>query len=212
MTLPERAYSTGIDVLDRFIGGGLKAGVLLALEAPPGSQSERLVAELVAQHRTVFVSTTRPEREVRDWIDRTVTPRGELLVRRATPDELLSDPRGAIGRIPPESLLVIDPVDALEDASRERYLAVLNAIKERLREADSVGLLHCLDGDGDRSPANRELTLKRADQVWELESTVRSQEIRTRLVITKARRGQAFNRPIPLVLSDRVRIDHSRNI
>ena len=105
---------------------------------------------------------------------------------------------------------MIDPVDALEDASRERYLAVLNAIKERLREADSVGLVHCLDGD--RSPANRGLTLKRADQVWELESTVRSQEIRTRLVITKARRGQAFNRPIPLVLSDRVRIDHSRNI
>ena len=60
MTLPEREYSTGLDVLDRRIGGGFKAGVLATLEAPAGSQSERLLAELVSMHRTVFVSTTRP--------------------------------------------------------------------------------------------------------------------------------------------------------
>lgn len=39
MSLPEREYSTGIDVLDRFIGGGLEAGVLTALRAPPGPRA-----------------------------------------------------------------------------------------------------------------------------------------------------------------------------
>ncbi|ELZ23862.1 recombinase A [Haloterrigena salina JCM 13891] len=210
MSLPEREYTTGIDVLDRFIGGGLKAGVLAALRAPASSQSERLLAELVAQHRTVFVSITRSEREVRDWIERTVDMHHELTVRTPTVDDVLADPDDAIGPIPPESILVVDPMDLLESEPRDRYLAVLDAIKEQLRTADSVGLVHCLEAD--RSPANRELTLKRADQVWRLETTVRSQEIRTRLLITKARRGRTFDKPIPLVLSDRVRIDHSRNI
>ncbi|WP_154658546.1 RAD55 family ATPase [Halopiger djelfimassiliensis] len=210
MTLPKREYSTGLDVLDRFIGGGLKAGVLTALRAPAGSQSERLLAEIMAEHRTVFVSTTRPEWEVRDWIERTVPVRRNLTVHAPAVDSLLAEPLDVLDSIPRESLLVIDPINALEDGSRERYLSFLNTIKERLRETTSVGIVHCLESE--HPPSNRELTLKRADQVWELEVLARSREIKTRLLITKARRGLVFDRPIPLVLSDTVRIDHSRNI
>lgn len=212
MELPQREYSTGIDVLDRFIGGGLKAGMLTALRAPAGSQSERLLAELIAQHRTVFVSTTRPEGEVRDWLERTVGMGPQLTVYRPSVDDLLEGPDDEIGWLPPESLLVIDPVNVLENASRERYLSFLNAIKAELREANSVGIVHCLESQGAAEPENRRVTLKRADQVWRLQTDVRKQELRTQLLITKARRGQAFQKPIPLVLSDQVRIDHSRNI
>ena len=83
-------------------------------------------------------------------------------------------------------------------------------MKARLREIDSVGIVHCIEAD--HAPANRELTLKRADQVWELQTLVRPREIKTQLLVTKARRGMVFDRPIPLVLSDTVRIDHSRYI
>lgn len=210
MTLPKREYSTGLDVLDRFIGGGLEAGALTALRAPAGSQSERLLAEIVGAHRTVFVSTTRPEEEIRDWLTRTVSLRHELTVRTPSADELLADPGETIDPLPPQSILVVDHLNGLEAAPREQYLAVLNAIKERLRETNSVGIVHCLEADP--SPSNRELTLKRADQVWELEVLARSREIETRLLVTKARRGMVFDRPIPLVLSDTIRIDHSRNI
>lgn len=105
-------------------------------------------------HRTVFVSTTRPEWEVRDWLRSTVDPREALTVRTPSVDDLLDDPPGAVEPIPPESLLVIDAANALETESRERYLAFLNAVKERLRDAHSVGLVHCLEADRPRRTGN----------------------------------------------------------
>lgn len=101
-------------------------------------------------------------------------------------------------------------MNALERASRDRYLQFLNTFKTRLREIDCVGIVHCLQG---ALPSRcRYLTLKRADHVWQLELIPTTRQIKNRLLITKSRGYRALIEPIPLILSDQVLIDTSRTI
>lgn len=204
-----RRFTTGLTFLDRMIGGGLPAGGLLSLTAPPTSQSELLLAELMRVRQTVVVSTTRPEEEIRDWADANAGSEESTIVS-TDPESLLEDPERATTPLSPESFLIVDSVNSLEMASRDRYLAFLNHLKERLRETDSVGILHCIDETD--TPPQRSLTLHRSDFVWQLEVLVLSREIKTRLLVTKARQGRALTEPVPLRLTDRVQIDTSRRI
>lgn len=209
MAAPMRRYSTGLTFLDRLIGGGLPPGGLLSLTAPPTSQSELLLAELMRVRQTVVVSTTRPEAELREWADANAGNE-EVTVVSTDPESLLENPELATNHLSPESFLIIDSVDGLEMASRDRYLAFLNHVKARLRETDSVGILHCIDKT--ENPPHRSLSLHRSDFVWQLELLILSREIKTRLLVTKARQGRALTEPVPLRLTDRVQIDTSRRI
>lgn len=128
----------------------------------------------------------------------------------ADDEALLADPGMATPELTPESFLVVDAVDGLETAERERYLAFLNHLTERLRETDSVGVLHCTDQV--ENPPQRGLTLHRADDVWQLGVLVLSRELKTRLLVRKARQGQALTEPVPLRLTDRVQVDTNRRI
>lgn len=210
MAEPTRQYSTGLPFLDRRLNGGLRAGSLLALAAPPGSQSELLLAQFLATHRTVYVTTARPADEVRSWATTKADSPPELSVTKIAPDEILTSPNKVAELIPPESFCIVDTTNGLETAPREQYLAVLNKLKQRLRETDSVGLLHCVSHES--PPPRRTLTLNRADNVWELEVQALSRDLKTRLLVTKSRYGHSLTEPIPLLLTDRVRIDTSRRI
>lgn len=204
-----RRFSTGLTFLDRRIDGGLIPGCLLALTAPPGSQSELLIAELIRARPTTVVSTTRPEAEVQEWA-KTRADTADLSVITLDPESVLAQPERITEDLSPESFVVVDSVNGLETAPREQYMGFLNHLKERLRETDSVGILHCIDQVD--NPAQRGLTLHRADYVWQLEVLTLSREIKTRLLITKARHGRALTEPVPLRLTDRVQVDTSRRI
>lgn len=204
-----RRFSTGLTFLDRRIGGGLIPGSLLSLAAPPASQSELLIAELIRTRPTTVVSTTRPEGEVQDWATARADT-SDLSVITTDPESILAQPERVTEDIPPESFVVLDSVNGLETDSRERYLELLNHLKGQLRESDSVGILHCIDQV--ENPAQRGLTLHRSDDVWQLEVLTLSREIKTRLLITKARHGRALTEPVPLRLTDRVQVDTSRHI
>jgi hypothetical protein len=106
--------------------------------------------------------------------------------------------------------VVIDTVNGLERAPAETYLAFLNAVKRRMREGNGFAVIHCLKEEP--TPDNRALTLKRADHVWDLRVSVNSSDISTVLCITKSRVNQILSEPLPLELSDEVRIDTSRTI
>ncbi|MFB6282266.1 MAG: RAD55 family ATPase [Haloferacaceae archaeon] len=204
-----RRFSTGLQFLDRLLDGGIPAGSLLALHAPPASQSELLLRELVSIHRTLYVPTLRPAAEVTAWAE--AAP-GDVDLRadHRRPDDLLADPDSLIHEADPESLLVVDPVDGVEAGDREAYVDFLTRLKRHLRETDGVGVLHCIDRGVD-SPA-RGTTLKRADDVWRIELVAGSREIKTRLLVTKSRWGRALTEPVPILMTDRVRIDTSRRI
>lgn len=138
----ERQLSTGMPFLDRQIGGGLRVGSLLALESPPGFQSELLLAQLLATHRTVYVSTSRPEDEVREWATAKAGTVADLTVESMTPEAIIDSPTAVTVPLTPESVRILDPVNGLETASRQGYLDALDHVKRQLRATDSVGVVH----------------------------------------------------------------------
>lgn len=212
MAAPDRRYSTGLTFLDSRLDGGIPIRRLLTLTAPAGSQSELLLYHLATTKPMLYVSTTNPaESELRTAIESTaVSDPLDLEFEHVTPQELLANTDEYLARIRPESFVVVDPIDGLERTEYDRYLSFINDLKRRLRETDSVGILHALDTDP--MPESRRLTLKRTDYVWRLEELVHSRAIQNRLLVTKARGGRALTEPIPLVISDHVRVDTSRRI
>lgn len=207
----EQRYSTGLTFLDRLLDGGIRAGALLALSAPPGSQSELLIEQFALSRETLYVSTVRPEREVREQVTRKAVTDPDLTVHNQRPEDLLENPARITGEIPPGSFVVVDSVNGLESADRHAHVAFLNDLKASLRDTNSVGVLHCIAGDSSL-PRLRDLTLNRADQVWQLQVMSLSRDIKTRLLITKMRNGRAPTEPVDLLMTDRVRVDTSRRI
>lgn len=212
MSLPDRRYSTGLTFLDYRLDGGIPVGTLLALTAPADSQSELLFYHFATSQPMVYLSTNNPaEIEVRAAMETSSVPEPvDFEFRYLSPEDLLDDPGTHLSDLRTESFVVVDPVDGLERHAIDRYLPFVDALKRRLRETDSVGVVHALDTDP--VPDGRRVTLKRADHVWRLEQLVHSREITNRLLVTKARRGRALSEPIQLRMDDHIEIDTSQRI
>lgn len=210
MSQTEKRFSTGVRFLDKRLGGGIPAGGLVALVTPAGSQAELLFKELVSAQTVRYISTVcSDEDELRENVSPREGSPENLSVEYVTTETILDDPATHIESIEPGSFGVIDTVNRLESAPEEQYLSFLNDLKERLRETDSIGILHGLTDKP--TPKNRSLTLKRADHVWQLELAV-SDRLITRLVIPKSREYQVLTEPLELELIDEVLVDTSRNI
>lgn len=207
-----RRYSTGLRFLDSRLDGGIPVGKLLALTAPAHTQSELLLYHLISARPVTYISTTTPdEREIHNAIaSAAVGPPVDLAFTHVDPAEFLAAPADVLDEIRPESFVIVDPVDEIERAERHQYASFVTALKRHLHETDSIGVFHALDTPP--IPDARRLTLQRADHVWRLEQLVLSREIKTRLLVTKARGDRAHAEPIPLRISDHVRIDTSRHI
>lgn len=205
-------FSTGIRFLDMEVGGGIPVGDLVALTAPPDAQTEVLFKEIARVQATQYVSTICPDpSELREWVQPPPTaPNDIVTVSYRDPAELLDDPSALVDRISSETCLIVDPVNLLESGDRGSYLDTLNAIKARLREVGSVGLLNCLHSNA--TPDHRSLTVKRADQVWNLRRSVDGGEVATTLLVSKARGNSVPQEAISIELAEEVRIDTSRNI
>jgi hypothetical protein len=175
--------STGVDALDDLLGGGVPAGGLAALLADPGSPAERLLYAASAANRTRYLTALRPPAEVRDGL--AAHGASAATVAAVEGDDLLADPSGHLGGLDEGSLLVVDPVTEAEQGGREAYRDLLEAVKRRLRETASVGLLYC---PRTTPPTlRRDLTLGLADHVWthSVERTRATTE--PRLWVTRAR-------------------------
>lgn len=209
--------TTGIRLLDRELEGGIPPGRMLSLVAPPETQSELLVKEMAVSRPTVYISTFRPEWEVREELhdhqqksnDEGVLE-NELQVSYVDPEHLLASPKEYIGDLPNGSNLIIDSINEFELEDRKRYVEFLNTVKEVLWDTGSVGLFYGIEEATD--PPARSLTLKRSDIVWQLDHDVAAHEIETSLIISKFRGGKALTEPVKLVLTDSVQVDMSRDI
>jgi hypothetical protein len=190
---------------------------MLSLVAPPETQSELLVKEMAISRPTVYISTFRPEWEIREELhdhqqkaDDEQVIDNDLQVSYVDPEILLDEPMEYIGDIPKGANLIIDSINEFELEDRKRYVAFLNTVKEVLWDTGSVGLFYGIEEATD--PPARSLTLKRSDLVWQLDRTVKANEIQTVLIISKFRGGKALTEPVKLVLTDDVQVDMSRDI
>lgn|GEM_PF-233030 len=196
---------TGIDALDEAMGGGVPPGRLVLLVADPGVQSELIVDSVLAQRDSLFVSTDRPDWEVSKDIEPGLGS-GEVEVRDHTPDSLLSGVDSLLDELGTSSNFVLDSVNELELVPRARYRIFLSDVKRRLFDTGSIGLL---TGVTVGHESARDLTLRRADIVWRLQTRTVDHRIENRLSVPKFRGGAAVAETVKLELTDEVKVDSS---
>ncbi|MFB6084608.1 MAG: RAD55 family ATPase [Halorientalis sp.] len=190
---PSGRLSTGVDLLDRGLGGGVPAGSLVAVSALPRAQSEPLLYAMAAANATRYLSTLRPAEEVADALTTAAHVGKAALdvdVRGVDGDDVLDAPEEFLGGLDAGSLVVLDPTTELEQGDRTRYREFLDTCKRALRMTDSVGLFHCHENTP--SVLRRDMTLARADQVWDVRMDVVDRDVRTCLAVTKVRGGTPF--------------------
>ena len=202
---------TGIDVLDRKLGGGLPAGSVVVLSAEPASQAELFLYELTATRGTLYLSLDRSAEAVKDSIRNSPTETGDPTVRHITGEAPLDNAGKLVSALPETSNLVVDPVDILEmQEPPSRFRSFLNDLQNHIFNTNSLAIFHCLDG---RSvPPLRDTTEHFADVVFELRTDTSGDEIDNRLAIPKFRGGRAPADTIKMELSEEVSVDTSRDI
>jgi archaellum biogenesis ATPase FlaH len=202
---------TGIEVLDRKLGGGLPAGSIVALNAPPASQGELFLYELTATRGTLWLSLDRTAEAINESIEQTPAETGDPTVRHISGEAPLDNAGKLVSALPETSNLIIDPLDVLESQEPpSRFRSFMNDMHNHIFNTDSLAILHCLDG---RSvPPLRDTTEHFADVIFDLQTTVEGDRVSNRLAIPKFRGGRAPADTIKLDLVEDVSIDTSRDI
>ena len=203
--------NTGIDVLDRKLGGGIPEGSIVALCAQPASQAELFLYELTATRGTLYLSLDRTAQSVTTSIEQTPTNTGDPTVRHISGEAPLDNAGKLVSALPEASNLIVDPLDVLESQEPpSRFRSFMNDLQNHIVNTGSLAILHCLDG---RSvPPLRDTTEHFADVVFQLETTTTTDEVENRLAIPKFRGGRAPSDIIKLDLVEQVSIDTSRDI
>jgi len=183
-------FTTGIDSLDAQLGGGIPNGSVVSVVAEPNSQSEQLLYALTAARGTLYLSVERSQSLVQEAVETAAVTPGEPVIRHLDGPDILSEAMEFVESLPDGANLVIDSMDLVERADRERFQKFMNGLLDRVRETESVVFLHCLDSEDE--PALRPLTTHFADLVFELEVTMNVAGVSQRLTVPK-HRGE----PIP---------------
>lgn len=201
---------TGIDVLDRKLEGGIPAGSLVALAAPPASQAELFLYELTATRGTLYLSLDRMSDAVSESIDGAPTRTGNPTVRDVPGEAPLDNATKLVSALPESSNLILDPINVLERQEPPRYRNFMNDLQNHIYNTDSLALLHCMAGAD--VPTLRDTTMHMADVVFELTTEVKGDRVENKLAVPKFRGGRALSDVIKLELADQVSIDTSRDI
>ena len=206
----EDRLSTGVDVLDRELSGGLPAGSLVSFQAPAASQGELLLYELTRPRKALYLTTNRTEDAVAEAISNTRAPTGDPYIQLISGDDKVDLTRRAFRQSFDGMTVIIDPVDPLERVDLTRYETMLNELKNHMRNTGGLAFLHSLKSDS--PPQNRPTTQHMADVVFELNVSVEGDQIESKLSVLKYRGGRVPDETIKLDLAERVRVDTSRDI
>jgi KaiC/GvpD/RAD55 family RecA-like ATPase len=211
MTLDERrVFRTGIEVLDRKLGGGIPMGTVTALSASPVSQSELFLYEMATRRQTVYLSTIRTAESITETLENREVDTQRVEAIRIDADDPLEHTQSVLSDIPDAVTVIIDPVDVLETAGGSRYRRFLSELRQGASRTSTTVILHCLREEP--TPDRRRDTMHVADLVFELATEVRGDSIVNRLTVPKFRDGQSVEDVIKLDLTTEVEVDTSRNI
>lgn len=202
--------ATGIELLDRKLDGGVPAGSITAVLAPPASQSELLLYELATARPTLYLTSVRAAEDVRETFSRLAFDESDVEVVAVDPADPVDDVLELIESLPSPGTLILDAIEPFETLPAQTYWAFLNELRARLSQADAVCFLHCLDG---RAVAPlRDSTEYLADLVFRMETTRRGDRVENSLSVPKYRGGQALEDVVKLSLTTGVDVDVSRNL
>lgn len=207
---PEGTLSTGIEILDDKLDGGIPAGQLVALSALPASQSELFLYKMAAVRETVYLTSERRATSIENSLRQQGVETSDVEIHRLSDDMPLDDARAALETLPERATVIVDPVDPLEDARANEYRTFLNDIKARTVETGGLALFHCLDSP--QVPPQRHRTEYFADVIFDLNTELRGDSVENSLVVPKFRGGSALPEAVELELIADVTIDVSRKI
>ncbi len=203
------SLQTGIDILDRELGGGIPSGTVTALSADPASQSELFLYELADTRRTVYLSTVRAVDAIEDLFEYRRLDQDSVETIRIDDDDPIDHAQAIVADLDGVNVIV-DPVDVLEACDSRRYRRFLAELKRQVSESTAMACLHCLRDES--KPANRRYTVHVADLVFQLTTEIKGDSIENRLAVPKFRTGQSVEEVIKLDLTSEVEVDLSRNI
>lgn len=202
---------TGIDVLDRKLEGGIPAGSIVALAAPPTSQGELFLYELTSTRGTLWLSLNRTAEAVTASIANTPTETGDPTIRHISGEAPLDNAGKLVSALPETSNLIIDPVNVLESQEPpSRFRSFMNDLQGHIFNTNSLAILHCLEGHA--VPPLRDTTEHFADVVFHLDTDLDGDEVQNRLAVPKFRGGRAPIETIKLDLVEEVTVDTTRDI
>lgn len=202
--------STGVELLDQRLGGGIEPGRVVAFSAPPVSQSELFLARLASTRRTLYLTTKRSESAVESFLDRAGVDVTDCAVRRVDDERPFEHARRLVRSLPDGVDVVVDPMGPFERSDGVRLWNFLNELREHVGGAESLAFLHCLRGNS--VPEWRDTTEYMADVVFELRTEVAGDAVENRLLVPKVRGGEPIPDAIKLDLRREVSIDTSRDI
>jgi hypothetical protein len=205
--------STGIDALDRVLGGGIPAGSLVVVTSPPEAQVDPLLNAGIHERPTHYFTTIRDPSAVRDELDRHHESPKIASIRHVGVDGGLEDILSEMETLQPGEDVIVSVLDPLETATQQtEFVSFCNYFVKRLQETDSLGIVHCLDVED--PPSNRNYTLAAADFVFQLRYEPTGSKLVYRLEIPKAS-GLSLSeeeRVLALNLGQTVSVDTSRDI
>lgn len=126
----EIRFSTGMDELDRVLGGGAVAGSLVLVGGAPGIGKSTLLLQicdsLCAQRRVLYVSGEESERQLKLRAVRLGTAPDELYILSET---RLSDIMESVGEIKPD-ILIVDSIQTLYNEENESSPGSVSQVKD----------------------------------------------------------------------------------
>jgi len=184
--------ATGLPALDRALDGGVLPGSTVAVVSPPAVESDPLLYAAATVRPTRYLTTLRPPSVIEAALaahGATAEGSSGVAVEAVDGSALLDAPESHLDGLPPESLLIVDPITEVEQGERKAYRAFLATVGRACRMTESVAAFHCPD----TTPATlrRDLTLALADVVLDVDLRVDGR-VDPRLTVTKAR-----GRPLP---------------
>lgn len=201
-------FSTGIDLLDRRINGGLPPGSILCFTAPPASQSEEFLYQFTKPRQTIYSTTVRTEYSVQEALEESIQ-QSSATVKEHTKSPM-NEIKQTVGLLEESATLIIDTIDPIEKKSREDYMYFLNDLQNEIGNTDSIIIIHAMkSGYNDE---NRVLTKQIADVVFDLTQVEQEGNTVAKLTVQKYRGGSIPEEPIKLDLTEGIRIDQSKNI
>lgn len=202
--------STGVDAIDRELGGGLRPGTLVCLAAPAASQSEAILNSVLLERHTLYVSTLRTEPVIQDELDGGGFQLSDISIKHVGVTTPIKNALDEIEKIDGQVNVVVDSMNALEATdSHENFISFMNSLKTHMVNTGSIAMLHCLT---DHPPRYREDTFSMADAVWRLDLSDDGTALQNRLMVPKIRNEDRPDDVISLDLGREVQVDLSRDI